>query len=225
MREDDKNTFFVCPESNFAPGAFIMLRAKQKRRNVFMKTIKIVFLALFTAVCIVLVSVPFLRFPIFPQANFLIYDIADVPMLIAGFAFGPVAGLAVVVAASVYQGLFIDLSSGGVIGIIMHILASGSLVLVSGMIYRRGKTRSGAYIGLFFGAVAMIVTMVLWNLIFTPIFLNAPRSEVLPLLPLIAAFNAVKAGVNSIITALLYKTVSKSINAVIKEYETGRPGK
>ena len=90
-----------------------------------MKTIKIVFLALFTAVCIVLVSVPFLRFPIFPQANFLIYDIADVPMLIAGFAFGPVAGLAVVVAASVYQGLFIDLSSGGVIGIIMHILASG----------------------------------------------------------------------------------------------------
>lgn len=190
-----------------------------------MKTIKIVFLALFTAVCIVLVSVPFLRFPIFPQANFLIYDIADVPMLIAGFAFGPVAGLAVVVAASVYQGLFIDLSSGGVIGIIMHILASGSLVLVSGMIYRRGKTRSGAYIGLFFGAVAMIVTMVLWNLIFTPIFLNAPRSEVLPLLPLIAAFNAVKAGVNSIITALLYKTVSKSINAVIKEYETGRPGK
>jgi riboflavin transporter FmnP len=107
----------------------------------------------------------------------------------------------------------------------MHILASGSLVLVSGMIYRRGKTRSGAYIGLFFGAVAMIVTMVLWNLIFTPIFLNAPRSEVLPLLPLIAAFNAVKAGVNSIITALLYKTVSKSINAVIKEYETGRPGK
>ena len=121
-----------------------------------------------------------------------------------------------VVAASVYQGLFIDLSSGGVIGIIMHILASGSLVLVSGMIYRRGKTRSGAYIGLFFGAVAMIVTMVLWNLIL-PRFFKRPRSEVLPLLPLIAAFNAVKAGVNSIITALLYKTVSKSINAVIKE--------
>lgn len=183
-----------------------------------MKVLKIVFLALFTAISIVLVSVPFLRFPIFPQVNFLIYDLADIPMLIATFAFGPLSGLAVVVAASFYQGIFID-SSSGIIGIFMHILASGGLVIVSGLIYRANKTRKGAYLALLFGSLTMVLTMVLWNLIFTPIFMNAPRAVVVNLLPYIAAFNIIKAGINSVVTALLYKTVNKGIKTVLDKHK------
>ena len=46
------------------------------------------------------------------------------------------------------------------------------------------------------------------NLIITPLFMGVPRSMVWDLMPFIVGFNAIKAGINSIVTFFLYKRIS-----------------
>ena len=106
----------------------------------------------------------------------------------------------------------VSAASGGPIGIIMHIFATGSCVLVAGNIYRRNKTRKTAAVALTVGALIMTGAMVIMNLIFTPLFLGQSMETVIPmLLPAIIPFNLIKAGVNCIITFVLYKSISHLI--------------
>lgn len=166
-------------------------------------TKKLVNMAVLIALSVVLVY--FIRFPLFPAAPFLEYDPADIPIIFAAFAFGPLAGLIVTVIASIIQGLTVSAGSG-VIGVMMHIFATGSFVLVAGNIYKYSKTKKSAIIALVFGVLTMTVTMVIWNVIFMPIFLGAPLEAVLGMLiPTIIPFNLIKAGVNAFITFLIYK--------------------
>ena len=46
------------------------------------------------------------------------------------------------------------------------------------------------------------------NLVITPLFMGVPRSVVVDLMPFIAAFNGIKAGINAIVTFVLYKRIS-----------------
>ena len=163
-------------------------------------------LAMLTAISVVLLLA--VRIP-FPPAPFLEYDAADVPIFLATFAYGPVAGLAVAVLASVLQGLTVSAGSG-FIGILMHILATGSYALVAGNIYRLHKTKATALGALGAGTVTMTLVMVGCNLIFTPIFMGTPVDAVVKMLvPVIIPFNLLKAGINSVLTFLLYKHVER----------------
>ena len=166
-------------------------------------------MAMLVALSIVLVY--FVHFPIFPSAKFLEYDPADIPILIGTFSFGPLAGLVITVIASAIQALTVSAASGPY-GFIMHVIATGVLVLVSGVIYKYKHTRIGAVIGLCLGAVAMAVVMCIANHFITPFYMNAPQSVVdAMLLPIILPFNLIKAGINAVVTFLLYKTVSRHI--------------
>ena len=170
---------------------------------------KIVVMAMLVAVSIVLVYL--IHFPIFPSAAFLEYDPADIPILIGAFAYGPVAGLLITVVAAVIQGLTVSAGSG-LYGVIMHIIATGVLVLVAGGIYRLIHTRVGAIIGLVVGTICMGLVMMVANHFITPVFMGAPTEVVdAMLLPVILPFNLIKAGVNSLITFLIYKTISRYI--------------
>ena len=105
-------------------------------------------LGLLAALSIVLVF--FIHFPIFPTAKFLEYDPADIPIMIATFAFGPWYGLMTTIVVAVVQGLTVS-ASGGIYGIIMHIIATGTFVLVAGFLYQKHKTKKGALIALLCG--------------------------------------------------------------------------
>ena len=98
---------------------------------------KITTLGILAALSITLVF--FIHFPIFPSAAFLEYDPADIPIFIATFAFGPAWGFLLTVVVSVIQGITVSAASNW-IGIVMHILATGSFALVAGAIYQRHKT-------------------------------------------------------------------------------------
>lgn len=189
-----------------------------------MKTRKLTTMAMLAALSIVLVWL--IHFPIFPAAPYLEYDPADIPILIGTFAFGPVAGLVITVIAAVIQGLTVSAGSG-FYGIIMHVIATGTFVTVAGSIYNRKKTRGSAAIGLACGVLAMTVIMVAANLIVTPLFLGMPVSAVKGLIiPFIIPFNLIKAGVNGVVTFVLYKAVSrfiKSENQVV--HTAGAPTK
>lgn len=61
-------------------------------------------LGLLAALSIVLVF--FIHFPIFPTAKFLEYDPADIPIMIATFAFGPWYGLMTTIVVAVVPGAY-----------------------------------------------------------------------------------------------------------------------
>src|SRR5690554_4862500 len=118
---------------------------------------------------------------------------ADVPILIGTFLFGPVSGLLLTVAVSILQGLTVSAQSGW-IGIIMHIVATGTFVIVAGVIYRLEHTRKGAVLALICGSIAMTLMMIPLNLIFTVYFMGVERAVVVAMLPkVIVPFNLIKA--------------------------------
>ncbi|MBQ8917366.1 MAG: ECF transporter S component [Oscillospiraceae bacterium] len=179
------------------------------------KTRKLTTMAMLVAVSVILIYA--IHFPIFPAAPFLEYDPADIPILIGAFLFGPISGLAITVVASVIQGITVSASSQ-FIGIIMHIISTGSMVLVAGGIYRKFHSRKGAAIALVAGVITMTAAMSVCNLIFTPIFMGAPREAVLQMLvPIIIPFNLLKSGINSIITFFVYKSISRLVTGEEKE--------
>ena len=169
-------------------------------------TLKLVKMGMLVALSILLVYL--IHFPIFPAVPYLEYDPADIPILIGTFAFGPVAGLILTVVTAIVQGLTVSAASG-VYGILMHIIATGAYVIVAGLIYSiRVKTKKKAVIALICGVAAMTLVMIPSNLIVTPAFTGMPRSAIVGLLPFIIAFNALKAGINAVVTFLLYKRIS-----------------
>ena len=168
-------------------------------------TLKVAKMGLMVALSIVLVYL--VHFPIFPAVAFLEYDPADIPILIGTFAFGPAAGLVLTVVTSVVQGLTVSAASG-LYGILMHVIATGVLVLTAGNIYWRNKTKKSSIIALLAGTCAMAAVMVGANMIITPMFMGVPRGMVWSLMPFIIGFNVIKAGINSLVTFILYKRIS-----------------
>ena len=173
------------------------------------KTAKLTKLAMLAAISLVFVAI--IRIPIFPAAPYLTYDPADIPIFIAAFAFGPLAGLLVTAVVAFVQAFM--LAGDGFIGFLMHFFATGSFVIVAGLIYKNHKTKKSAAIALICGTIVMTATMIGWNLIITPIFLGVPREAVIAMiLPILLPFNLLKAGINSAITFFTYKAIAKHLH-------------
>lgn len=173
---------------------------------------KLVTMGILIAISIILVVSP-LRFP-FPPAPFLEYEASDVPILIGGFIYGPVAGIILAVVTSIVQAVTVS-SGSGWIGCLMHIFAASALVGTASLIYSKNKTKKRAIIGLVCGTIAMTAVMIPFNLIFYPLFYSTPVSEVVKLIvPVLIPFNLMKAGLNSIITLLIYKSVGKLLHHI-----------
>lgn len=173
-----------------------------------MNTKKLVLMSLFAAISVVLVYL--IKFPIFPAVPFLEYDPADVMIFICTFLFGPVSGLLVTLVVSIIQGITVS-AGGGIIGIASHFVATGSFVVVAGLIYRKNKTVKRAVTAMVAGSLTMCGVMVLWNIIVLPIYTGFPLKDILTFLPrYIVPFNLIKAGINSVIAFMVYKFIFSS---------------
>lgn len=181
-------------------------------------TKKLAALGMLAALSVVLALL--VRFPIIPTASFLEYDAADIPIFLGTFLYGPIHGLILTVIVSIIQGVTVSAGSG-FIGILMHIFATGSYVLVAGFFYRYVRTMKGALVAMVLGSVVMVGTMIAWNIIFTPIFMGVPRNVVLGMiLPAILPFNVIKVAINSTATLILYKRVQTLFRFILKEPKT-----
>ena len=169
------------------------------------RTVKLVKMGVMVAISVALVYL--IHFPIFPAVAFLEYDPADIPILIGTFAFGPLAGLVLTIVTSVIQGLTVS-SGSGLYGILMHVIATGVLVIVSGSIYSRKKTKTMAVVSLLCGITTMAVVMMGANMVITPLFMGVPAEAVWSLMPFIVGFNLIKAGINGGVTFILYKRIA-----------------
>lgn len=178
-----------------------------KRTN----TARLATLALLAAMSVILIYL--IRFPIFAAAPYLEYDPADIPLMIAGFMYGPVWGIAVTVVAAGIQALTVSAGSG-IIGFCMHALATGIYVLVSALFYMKSKKRlSDTIIALILGLIAAVAAMIPLNLIFTPMY-GTPIEMVKSIMwPIIVPFNLIKFSINSAVTAILYRSLGVIIRA------------
>ena len=149
-------------------------------------------------------------------------DFSALPSILAGFAMGPLYGLATV---AIKDLLHLLTSTSGGIGQLADFLMSGSLVVISSLIYQQHKTRARALIGLGVGTLVMAALGALVNYYIMLPFYTAfmPMEEIIAagtaLIPAIdsqfkfvllitAPFNLFKGVVLSAATFLLYKRVS-----------------
>ncbi len=148
----------------------------------------------------------FLEFPIFPAANFLKFDPSDILPLLAGFIFGPLDGILVLLIKDI---LFYLLKSGDIVGIAMNFVAGASFLLPVIFIYRIRKNRVFEIIGYVIGVLTVAGVMTLLNMLVVPIYWKMPFAETLKLLPYIAGFNAMKFSIDSVINGLIRLRIAK----------------
>ena len=157
-------------------------------------------IGLMTAISCVLLLL--IRIP-FPPAPFLKYDPADVPIFVTAFV---VTGVVSLIQA-------FGLGEDGLYGFLMHMVATGSFVVVASIIYSRHKTKKNAIIAIIAGVITMTVIMCFANMFITPLFMGVPRKAVMAMiLPVIMPFNLLKGGINGLLTMLIYKRISKFLH-------------
>jgi len=162
---------------------------------------------------------------VFPNvAGFLSFDLKDVVIVIGGFLYGPLAAAAITLVVSLVE--MVTVSSTGLIGLLMNVLASCSFACVAAVIYRKKHDLWGAILGLLTGTVAMTAVMLLWNWLITPIYMRVDRSVVAGmLLPTFLPFNLVKGGINATLAMLLYKPIVTALRAAhLAEESTAKKG-
>ena len=177
--------------------------SNSSRRPVW-HTRTLVTMALLTAVAYVVMWISKL---IPSVSGFLDFDFKDVVICIGGFTFGPTAAAVISILVAFIE--FFTVSTTGIIGLIMNILATTSFCCTACFIYKKQHTMKGAVIGLAAGVVVLVGVMLLWNYLITPLYMpGVTRAAIVPMLPTIfLPFNLAKGGMNMAATLLLYKPV------------------
>lgn len=166
---------------------------------------KITTLAMLAAMAYIVMA--FIRIPLMPAAPFLEYDPKDIFFVIAGFLFGPIESLVIIILVCLIE--MVTVSTSGPIGLLMNVIASACFVIPAALIYKKKKNLTFAIIGLASGVLCMTASMVLWNWLISPLYMGVPREVIVPMLPTVfAPFNLIKAGINMALTLIIYKPIS-----------------
>lgn len=141
-----------------------------------------------------------------PIVLFLKYDPKDSIIAIGGLLLGPLTSFAVAIIVSLAE--MFTISETGILGFLMNVISSCSFACTAALIYKKKTRRSGAMIGLFCGWGSMVLIMLLWNYLITPVYMGYPREAVAELLiPVFLPFNLMKGGLNAAFAMILYKPV------------------
>ena len=176
------------------------------KKNTQTSLVRLVVTAMMSAVAIVLVLLFPVKMP--PPISFLVYDMADIPVLIIAMMYGPGLGLFALAAAATLQA-FLTPGGNEFVGLFMHFVSSGVLVLITGFAAQRFHKLKYTAIGMAFGISAVLGIMILLNLTVTVWFLGTlgvpePRSMVIGCMPYIILFNAVKPVVNCAASLIVF---------------------
>jgi len=136
---------------------------KNKKRKSAIKFIARV--GIFAAISAILYLLPFppFKFSIFPAVSFLEVNFSEVPAMIAGFAYGPLAGFLVIVLRFLIK---LPFSSSGFIGEFADLMYSTALVVSSAIIYSQSKTFKNAIIAIIMGSICHLSVAIITNFYF-----------------------------------------------------------
>ena len=159
------------------------------------------------AVCAMLIAVSFLVTfctAMFKVSGFLSLDLKDAVLSMISLMYGPLYGFISVIAVALLE--FITISSTGVYGLIMNILASGTFVLVCGTVYKFKRNFTGAILAGILTIISVTAVMITANIFITPYYLKMPTEVVLDMIiPVLLPFNLFKSVLNSSLMLLIYK--------------------
>lgn len=166
-------------------------------------------IAMFTALAYVSVII---AKPIPNVAGFLSYEPKDAIIVIAGLLISPLASALISLLVSFIE--MITISTTGPYGLIMNVLSTCAFAVPAAWIYHKNRTKKGAVIGLSTGVICMVICMLLWNYIITPLYMKVDRSVVAGMmLSVFLPFNLIKGGINAGITLLLYKPIVSALRS------------
>lgn len=178
-------------------------------------TRQLVTMALMVAIGVIL---SFIEFPLLPGVTWLKFDASNMPAMVAGFAYGPGGGIAVGVLTAILHGLLMADFSGAVMNIIVVVF----YVLPAALIYKYKHTFVGAIVALVVGTIFAVAGSVVGNLIITPGWLGVPVDAVVAMIwPILVPFNLLKGIINSVLTLIIYKSISNLITPK-KDQRKGR---
>ena len=168
--------------------------------------------------------------PLWFAPSFYELDLSELPILIGGFALGPLAAVLMELIKNLLN-LLINGTSTAFVGEFANFVTGCALVLPATLIYKYNKTRKGAIVGLAVGALSLVAAGAAINyFVLIPAFssmyglpieaivamgtkVNAAITD-LPTLIVFAVmpFNLLKAVICSLLTMLLYKRLSKILH-------------
>lgn len=192
-------------------------------------TMKIVQVAILSAISTIL-YLPMFSFPlpfIFP--SFLKIQFSNLPAIIGGFAVGPIGGCAVIIIKTILK-LFIEGTETSFVGEFADIIIGVTVVLITSLIYKRNKTKKSAIISLIIGACVWVIVAIFANwLVLVPFYIeffmngnlsvfvgacsiipgiNESNYMIMYLIFGAGIFNLLLATTTSIITFFVYKRIS-----------------
>ena len=187
------------------------------KKNTF-STVNLCYIGVMTAIAVVLSFI--LKIPMSFLAPWLKLDLSFVPMMLTGFALGPVAGLCVLLVTNI---IHLFASNSGMVGQLADVILGFCFMMPAVLIYQKVHTRKGALIGMVVGTLCLIVGGVLSNLyILFPLYFGADFAAGLAkmgfesvlncILVAVIPFNVIKGVVVSVVTFLLYKRLSKLLH-------------
>ena len=166
---------------------------------------KMILMALFAAIAYMIVAL--VRIPV---VLFLSYEPKDVVITIGGFLLGPIASFVISLIVSLVE--MVTISQTGPIGCLMNLLSTCSFACTAALIYKKQHSLKGAIWGLLSGSISMIIVMLLWNWLITPLYMGVSRNAVESmLLPVFLPFNSLKSGLNSALILGLYKPLTTAL--------------
>src|SRR5699024_1144180 len=110
----------------------------------------------------------FLNFPLPFMPPYLNVDFAEIPAIIAGLIFSPIAGVIVIAIKNI---LYVIIGSGEPVGVAANFLAATLFVLPISILYHRYKTVKSVISGLVIGTIIMAIAMSILNyLVILPVY-------------------------------------------------------
>jgi len=164
--------------------------------------------------------------PLWFAPSFYKVDLSELPVLIGSFAIGPMAGV-IIELIKVLLNLLVNGTTTAGVGEAANFVIGCAMVVPAAIIYKMGKSKSSAIIGLGTGTAVMTIVGSLMNaFIILPVYAKAFNMPIAALIGMgsainpainslssfvlfaVAPFNLLKGVVVSIITILIYKKIS-----------------
>lgn len=199
-------------------------------------------IAVFGAMSTILYVIPVFKFslPFFP--SFLEIHIDEIPAFIAGFAYGPWTGIAVIAIKTVMKFVFNGVTATLGVGELTDLILSSLYVGIATFIYTKKRNLKGVAIG--FGVatlVQVLVAMVINVYVMIPFYMNVMNFPVDGLLRMmqvanpaitdvgwsyaffaVLPFNLVKDAIVIVITFILYRSLHMFLRFEGKKSKTKR---
>lgn len=208
---------------------FFVIKHYNKVRNKPKKTITtrfIVRVAVFGAISAILYTVPFLKFsvPIFP--TFLEFHFDEIPIFIAGFAYGPWAALAIIFVRTIIK---MPMTSTLCVGEFADLVFSIAFIIPAAIIYKYKRTLIGAIVSIIIGMFIQFIVAILGNVyVMVPFYMQLfglDEAGILAFFPPaitdikwsyaflgVLPFNLIKNTAVIIVTMLTYKPLRRVID-------------